>query len=112
MGAAETGGKILAPPGRRLGGALDWGLVSARGRIGGRKTLAWNVWRRHRDSNSGITVLQTVALPLGYAAELMELLVLHGQFGELSIPHLPEIFPFFPANRAASAKTASSDSRA
>ena len=25
-------------------------------------------WRRHPDSNRGITVLQTVALPLGYAA--------------------------------------------
>ena len=28
----------------------------------------WNNWRRHPDSNRRITVLQTVALPLGYAA--------------------------------------------
>ena len=27
-----------------------------------------NSWRRHPDSNRRITVLQTVALPLGYAA--------------------------------------------
>ncbi len=28
----------------------------------------WNSWRRHPDSNRRITVLQTAALPLGYAA--------------------------------------------
>ena len=27
-------------------------------------------WRRHPDLNRGITVLQTVALPLGYSAEI------------------------------------------
>jgi hypothetical protein len=26
------------------------------------------IWRRHPDSNRGIRVLQTLALPLGYAA--------------------------------------------
>ena len=30
---------------------------------------AWS-WRRHPDSNRGIRVLQTLALPLGYAAIL------------------------------------------
>ncbi len=29
-------------------------------------------WRRHPDSNRGITVLQTAALPLGYAAPKAE----------------------------------------
>ena len=31
-------------------------------------TSAWIVWRRHSDLNWGIEVLQTSALPLGYAA--------------------------------------------
>jgi hypothetical protein len=30
--------------------------------------LLAKTWRRHPDSNRRITVLQTVALPLGYAA--------------------------------------------
>jgi hypothetical protein len=30
--------------------------------------LLANSWRRHPDSNRRITVLQTAALPLGYAA--------------------------------------------
>ena len=38
--------------------------------VSGRINLltTWNHWRRHPDSNRRITVLQTVALPLGYAA--------------------------------------------
>jgi hypothetical protein len=36
--------------------------------------MARRRWRRHPDSNRGIRVLQTLALPLGYAAILLLLL--------------------------------------
>jgi hypothetical protein len=45
-------------------------LQPARKKKRGKPKIAapFNVWRRHPDLNRRITVLQTAALPLGYAA--------------------------------------------
>jgi hypothetical protein len=37
-----------------------------------RPRKAWYHWRRHPDLNRGVRVLQTLALPLGYGAALIE----------------------------------------
>ena len=42
-----------------------WNALAPRHDLRGRRA---KIWRRHPDSNRGIRVLQTLALPLGYAA--------------------------------------------
>src|SRR5436190_14904986 len=73
------GMKLGAPGGSRTWAAVplmkEQGLAAAGARLarvtvrrGRSRRVARLKWRRHPDSNRGIRVLQTLALPLGYAA--------------------------------------------
>ena len=51
------------------------------------------LWRRHPDLNWRITVLQTVALPLGYVAVFITRILYHGK-GRLSMAFVKLFFAF------------------